>query len=121
MPDTSEPAPQSYSVHYTTVALGGLDIFYRQAGPKEAPVILLLHGFPASSNMFRNLITRLAGPYRVIAPDYPGYGFSSAPRNTDYAYTFDNCSEVVGSLVQHLQLTRYPLYVMDPFRSPASH
>ena len=67
------------TVHYNTVRIGDVDVFYREAGSKTAPVLLLLHGFPTSSNMFRNLIPRLAGSFRVIAPDYPGYGFSGMP------------------------------------------
>jgi hypothetical protein len=75
----SPAADSSTVVHYKTARINDLDIFYREAGPQDAPVILLLHGFPTSSNMFRNLIPRLAGSYHVIAPDYPGYGQSSMP------------------------------------------
>ena len=78
------------TVHYNTVRIGDVDVFYREAGSKTAPVLLLLHGFPTSSNMFRNLIPRLAGSFRVIAPDYPGYGFSGMPDRKDFSYTFEN-------------------------------
>src|SRR5277367_6636882 len=78
------------AVHYKTARINDLDIFYRDAGPKDAPAILLLHGFPTSSNMFRNLIPRLATSFRVIAPDYPGYGLSSMPDHKAFAYTFEN-------------------------------
>src|SRR6266850_4473980 len=71
-----------HPVHYKTVRVSDLDIFYREAGPQTAPVILLLHGFPTSSNMFRNLIPRLAGSFHVVAPDYPGFGQSSMPGNS---------------------------------------
>jgi pimeloyl-ACP methyl ester carboxylesterase len=102
-----------YPVYYKTVRVNNLDIFYREAGPQGAPVILLLHGFPTSSNMFRNLIPRLAGPFRVIAPDYPGYGQSSMPDHTAFSYTFENITNVVESLVESLGLSKYSMYVMD--------
>ena len=75
---------------HKTVKVGDLDVFYREAGPTDAPAILLLHGFPTSSQMFRNLIPALADKYRVVAPDYPGYGHSSMPPRDEFAYTFDN-------------------------------
>jgi pimeloyl-ACP methyl ester carboxylesterase len=90
-----------------------MDIFYRDAGPQNAPVILLLHGFPTSSNMFRNLIPRLAGSFRVVAPDYPGFGQSSMPDHTQFAYTFENYANIVGRLVEELGLKKYSVYVMD--------
>jgi pimeloyl-ACP methyl ester carboxylesterase len=102
-----------YPVHYKTARVNDLDIFYREAGPKSAPVILLLHGFPTSSNMFRNLITRLAGPFRVIAPDYPGFGQSSMPDYKSFEYSFANLTRVVDQLVDSLGLTKYSMYVMD--------
>ena len=77
-------------VHYKTAKVGDLNIFYREAGPKDAPTLLLLHGFPTSSQMFRNLIPALADQYHVVAPDYPGYGYSSMPPREQFAYTFDN-------------------------------
>jgi len=100
-------------VHYNTIRIGDVDVFYREAGPKSAPVLLLLHGFPTSSNMFRNLIPRLAGSFRVIAPDYPGYGFSSMPDRKDFAYTFENLTNIVEQLTLKLGLDAYTLYVMD--------
>ena len=75
--------------------VGDLDIFYREAGPNDAPAILLLHGFPTSSQMFRNLIPLLADAYHVVAPDYPGYGHSSMPSRDQFAYTFDNLAKVI--------------------------
>jgi pimeloyl-ACP methyl ester carboxylesterase len=86
------------TVHYNTIRIGDVDVFYREAGSKTAPVLLLLHGFPTSSNMFRNLIPRLAGSFRVIAPDYPGYGFSSMPDRKDFSYTFENMTTIVEQL-----------------------
>lgn len=100
-------------VAYKTVKVDGLDVFYREAGSPSNPTILLLHGFPTSSQMFRNLIPRLAGRYHLVAPDYPGYGFSSAPPVDKFDYTFDNLANVVDEFAQALKLDRYSLYVMD--------
>ncbi len=100
-------------VHYKTARINDLDIFYRDAGPQNAPAILLLHGFPTSSNMFRNLIPRLAGSFRLIAPDYPGFGQSSMPDRNSYAYTFENFTDVVDNLAEQLGVSKYSLYVMD--------
>lgn len=112
-PATTTSTTQS-QVRYRTVQINGLDVFYREAGPQSAPVILLLHGFPTSSNMFRNLIPQLASSYRVIAPDYPGFGLqTSMPDHTEFAYTFENLTNVVDGLVKALDLKKYSLYVMD--------
>jgi pimeloyl-ACP methyl ester carboxylesterase len=100
-------------VTYKTVKIGELDIFYREAGPKDAPVVLLLHGFPTSSQMFRNLIPALADKYHVIAPDYPGFGHSSMPAHDKFTYTFDNLADVVEKFTEKLELKRYALYVQD--------
>jgi pimeloyl-ACP methyl ester carboxylesterase len=110
---TSSSSSASSPVRYNTVRIGDLDIFYREAGSKAAPVLLLLHGFPTSSNMFRNLIPRLAPSFRVIAPDYPGYGFSSMPDRSSYAYTFEKMTNIVEELTKKLELSKYSLYVMD--------
>jgi pimeloyl-ACP methyl ester carboxylesterase len=101
------------TVHYNTIRIGDIDLFYREAGAKDAPVLLLLHGFPTSSNMFRNLIPRLAGSFRIIAPDYPGYGFSSMPDRKSFAYTFENMTNLVEELTKKLGLDKYAMYVMD--------
>jgi alpha/beta hydrolase fold len=85
----------STKVTHKTVNVGDLDIFYREAGPDDAPVILLLHGFPTSSHMFRNLIPLLANEYHVVAPDYPGFGHSSMPSRDEFPYTFDNLAKVI--------------------------
>jgi pimeloyl-ACP methyl ester carboxylesterase len=102
-----------HPVRYNTIRLNELEVFYREAGPQDAPVILLLHGFPTSSNMFRNLIPRLATSFHVVAPDYPGFGQSSMPSHNDFDYSFENLTNVVEALVDKLGLTRYSLYVMD--------
>ena len=104
---------QNYPVRYKTIRLNELDIFYREAGPENAPTLLLLHGFPTSSNMFRNLVPRVATSFHVVAPDYPGFGQSSMPSHQDFAYTFENLTDVVEQLVEKLGLTNYSLYVMD--------
>src|SRR5687768_18354172 len=82
------------NVAYKTVAVDGLDIFYREAGPADAPTVLLLHGFPSSSHMFRDLIPDLAAQYHVIAPDYPGFGYSRAPSVDQFEYSFARLADV---------------------------
>jgi pimeloyl-ACP methyl ester carboxylesterase len=98
---------------YRTIDVGGLEIFYREGGPAAAPVVLLLHGFPTSSRMFRNLIPMLAHKYRVIAPDYPAFGHSAVPSRSDFQYTHAHLSEVVDALIDKLGVTRFAMYVMD--------
>ena len=100
-------------VHYRKTEVEGLNIFYREAGPADAPVMLLLHGFPTSSHMFRNLIPLLANRYRVVAPDYPGFGGSDAPDHREFAYTFAHYAEIVDGLLGALKAERYALYLMD--------
>ncbi len=107
------PAADPPQVYHKTVKVGGVDLFYRDAGPKDAPAILLLHGFPTSSQMFRNLIPKLADKYRVIAPDYPGFGHSSMPPRDQFAYTFDNLAKVIDEFTETLGLKSYALYVQD--------
>ena len=100
-------------VMHRTVEIDGLDIFYREAGPKDAPTILLLHGFPTSSRMFRNLIPALAERFHVVAPDYPGYGSSSMPALDEFEYSFDNLAKVVETFTERVGLDRYSIYLMD--------
>lgn len=111
--DGRAAADAAHPTLFKTVKVNGLDIFYREAGPTNAPVLLLLHGFPTSSHMFRNLIPALSDRYHVIAPDYPGYGQSSMPRVGEFNYTFDNLTDVVEGFIQKLGVKRYSLYVMD--------
>src|SRR5258708_16630690 len=100
-------------ISYKHAAVDRNRIFYREAGPETAPTILLLHGFPTSSHMFRNLIPALADLYQVIAPDYPGYGQSDMPYHTQFSYTFDRFAELVDGLLDQLKISRYAVYRMD--------
>ena len=100
-------------VHYRTQRVGAVEVFYREAGAADAPVILLLHGFPTSSHMFRDLLPELADQYRVIAPDLPGFGQTKTPPRGTFDYTFDALAEVVGGFVDAIGLSRYALYIFD--------
>ncbi len=100
-------------IRYRTVAIDGHNVFYREAGSRQAPAILLLHGFPTSSHMFRGLIPVLADRYHVVAPDLLGFGFSDAPDRARFKYTFDNLASVVGKFVEVIGLRRYAIYVFD--------
>jgi len=106
-------AAEASQIRYRTATVDGVKMFYREAGPKDAPTLLLLHGFPTSSQMFRDLIPRLADRYHVVAPDYPGYGHSDAPDHKSFAYTFDHYAGLVGKLTEQIGVDRYALYVMD--------
>jgi pimeloyl-ACP methyl ester carboxylesterase len=110
---TAAAATGSHPTLHKTVIVDGLDIFYREAGPKDAPTILLLHGFPTSSQMFRNLIPALADRFHLVAPDYPGFGNSSMPAVGAFDYSFDRLADVVEGFTETLGLDRYSLYVMD--------
>jgi pimeloyl-ACP methyl ester carboxylesterase len=114
---TAMSAPSSTSdcceVHYRTVVVQGLEIFYREAGDPKSPTILLLHGFPTSSHMFRDLIPRLAGRFHLVAPDYPGFGNSARPSVSEFVYTFDHLADVSEGFVDALGLTRYSIYMQD--------
>lgn len=105
--------PGEIAVTGKTVSVGGVGVFYREAGPKGGPTLLLLHGFPSSSHMFRDLIPALADTYHVVAPDYPGFGLSAMPDPKDYAYTFDNLARTVAAFTDAIGLTGYVLYVQD--------
>jgi pimeloyl-ACP methyl ester carboxylesterase len=114
MAATAAPGDKAPIVtHHRTMTIDGINIFYREAGPADAPVVLLLHGFPTSSHMFRNLIPELADRYHVIAPDYPGYGQSDMPDRAKFSYTFDRFGELVDGLLDQLGVKRYAMYVMD--------
>lgn len=95
------------------VKVDGLDIFYREAGPADAPVLLLLHGYPSSSHMFRNLIDNLSDQYHLIAPDYPGYGRSEQPARSNFDYTFDNYASIIEGFLKALKIEKFSVYLMD--------
>jgi pimeloyl-ACP methyl ester carboxylesterase len=109
----TEDMAMSNQVFYRTTKVDGLTIFYREAGPKNAPPILLLHGLPSSSRMFDLLLARLADKYHLIAPDYPGFGHSDWPDPKQFDYTFDHIARVIDDFSQVLGLTRYTLYMQD--------
>ena len=98
---------------YRTTQIDGLSIFYREAGPKDAPTIFLLHGLPSSSRMFGSLFARLSDQYHLIAPDYPGFGHSEWPDPTRFVYTFDHCAAILNHFAEALGLSRYTLYMQD--------
>src|SRR5216684_6158503 len=101
-------------ITYRTLSVDGLNVFYREAGPKDAPAIVLLHGFPSSSHMFRDLIPRLADRFHVIAPDYIGFGYSAQPAATEFRYTFDNLTAYVEKLLfDVIGLRKFSIYVQD--------
>jgi pimeloyl-ACP methyl ester carboxylesterase len=100
-------------VHYRTVRVDGVEIFYREAGPAAAPTILLLHGFPTSSHMFRDLMPLLADRLHLIAPDYPGFGNSAAPGVDEFEYTFDHLAKGIEDFTDAIGLKNYLLYVQD--------
>jgi pimeloyl-ACP methyl ester carboxylesterase len=122
LPAAAAPAPSRVAaaslkapvtVHYRSATIEGVKVFYREAGPADGPVVLLLHGFPTSSHMFRNLIPALADRYRVIAPDYPGFGQSDAPDHTKFTYSFGHYADIVDALMGQLGARTYAMYVMD--------
>jgi len=100
-------------VNYRNIKVNDLNIFYREAGSKDAPVVLLLHGYPTSSHMFRNLIPLLSEQYHVIAPDLPGFGYSDKPDHKDFDYTFDNLTRHIQGFIDQLGLRRFAIYVFD--------
>src|ERR1041385_3142475 len=101
------------TVFYRTVNVNGLEIFYREVGPRNAPTVLLLHGFPSSSHMFRNLIPVLADKYHVVAQDFPGYGESSAPSVNDFEYSYERLETVTEKFTEKLNLSSYARYLSD--------
>jgi pimeloyl-ACP methyl ester carboxylesterase len=114
--DTMEANSPTTTVEHTSIhkiEADGIRVFYRAAGDPKAPVVLLLHGFPASSFMFRELIPRLASDYRVIAPDLPGFGFTEIPPERKYVYSFDGLAKTIEAFLQALKINRYAIYVFD--------
>jgi len=111
--DSVARAENAKGVAYRTVTIEDVDIFYREAGDPQKPTILLLHGFPTSSHMFRDLIPELADEFHLVAPDYPGYGFSSMPAVGEFDYSFDNVARLIGKFTDEIGLERYSLYLMD--------
>ena len=105
--------PISQHVFYRTLNVDGLSIFYRESGPKDAPALLLLHGFPSSSRMFEPLLARLSDRYHLVAPDYPGFGHSDWPDRKQFDYSFDLIAKVMDDFTQALGLSRYTLFVQD--------
>ncbi|MCA1474998.1 alpha/beta fold hydrolase [Bradyrhizobium sp. NBAIM08] len=101
------------SIAYRSIEIEGLEIFYREAGSVDAPTVLLLHGFPSSSRMWEPLLPLLADRYHLIAPDYPGFGHSSAPPTSDFTYTFDRLAQIMDTFVTKLGLAKYVLFVQD--------
>ncbi|MDF1836271.1 MAG: alpha/beta fold hydrolase, partial [Planctomycetota bacterium] len=110
---SKESTTPETKVQYKTVKVQGLDIFYREAGSPDKPTLLLLHGFPTSSHMFRELIPKLAEDYHLVAPDYPGFGNSSMPKVDEFDYSFANLAKVVETFTEKVGLDRYSLYLMD--------
>jgi pimeloyl-ACP methyl ester carboxylesterase len=104
---------ETSQVHYRNIDVSGLNIFYREAGPKDAPTILLLHGYPTSSHMYRNLIPILSTKYHVLAPDLPGFGYSDAPDHAQFDYTFDNLAGTMKGFIDALSLKRFGIYIFD--------
>lgn len=119
-------ASELNNVTYHTVTIDNVDVFYREAGDPTKPTLLLLHGFPTSSHMFRELIPELAGEYHLIAPDYPGYGYSAMPAVDEFDYSFDNIAALMEKLIEKVGADHYSLYLMDygapiGFRIAANH
>lgn len=108
------------SIYYNTLSVDGVNIFYREAGSRSNPAILLLHGFPSSSHMYRDLMNDLADRYYLIAPDYPGFGNSDMPDRDKYTYTFDNLSVTIDKFIDALKLTKFSLYMQD-YGSPVGY
>ena len=122
----AEKSVTSNPTSYNTIEVNGVDIFYREAGDPSNPAILLLHGYPTSSHMFRNLIPSLAKKYYVLAPDYPGYGRSEQPAMADFKYTFYNMSRIIEGFLEAKKVNKYSIYLMDygapiGFRVAAKH
>lgn len=110
---TAPAAPVANNIRYLTQKVGDVEVYYREAGPADAPTILLLHGFPTSGHMFRDLIPLLSDRYRIIAPDLPGFGLTKAPPHGQFTYSFDSLAQVVNGFVEAINLKRYAIYIFD--------
>jgi pimeloyl-ACP methyl ester carboxylesterase len=110
---SSAPGRSASQVHYKTIDIDGVSVAYREAGPQGAPVVLMLHGWPSSAAMFRDLIRELSGKYHVFAPDYPGFGNSAIPDNSRVKYTFDSLGDIIGKFVDRVGIKQYALYATD--------
>lgn len=110
---TQYASADDHEVQYRTTEVQGVDIFYREAGSRNSPSIVLLHGFPTSSHMYRNLINELASDFHLIAPDYPGFGNSEQPSMQEFEYSFDNLAEVMDQFLNKIEVKKYSLYLMD--------
>jgi|SRR5450631_1768051 len=110
---SDQERPVGHPTSYRTTQIDGLSIFYREAGPRDAPTLLLLHGFPSSSRMFEPLLARCSDRYHLVAPDYPGFGHSDWPDPKKFPYTFDHCAEIMNRFTEGLRLARYTLYMQD--------
>jgi len=106
-------ASEKYPTYHKTIDVNGVEIFYREAGNKNKPTILLLHGYPTSSHMFRNLIEDLSGKYHLLAPDYPGFGRSEQPPMSEFEYTFDNMAKIVEGFLKAKNVDKFSIYLMD--------
>src|SRR5438552_7756226 len=109
----AKEGPMEHPTFYRAIQIDGLSIFYREAGPKDATTLLLLHGLPSSSRMFEPLFARLSDRYHLIAPDYPGFGHSDWPDPKKFAYTFDHYAEIMNHFTEPLRLSPDPLYMQD--------
>src|SRR5215471_16387710 len=112
-PRPAEDSPSGLTTIYRTISVDGLKVFYREAGDPKAPAVLILHGFPTSSHMYRELIPALCDLYHVVAPDLLGFGFSDAPERSSFKYSFDHLAEIIRRFTEVLGLSRYALYVFD--------
>ena len=110
---TSTAANESQQTAHKTITVDGVEVFYREAGPADAPTILLLHGFPTSSHMFRNLIPALSDRFHLVAPDYPGFGNSEQPSQDDFDYTFDGLAKLMQGFIKAKGIGKYSVYLMD--------
>jgi pimeloyl-ACP methyl ester carboxylesterase len=101
------------TIHYHNIRIDGLNVFYREAGKKSSPTLLLLHGFPSSSHMFRNLIPMLAEQYHLVAPDFPGFGRTDLPNHKEFSYTFASLADVIGKFTEAIGLKKFSIYIFD--------